>query len=247
MDKPKISVICAIYNAVGGLRTTIEEMRKLKYPNLEFIVVDGGSKDGTKELLEKSSDIVSQWVSEPDKGIYDAWNKGIRLATGEWISFLGAGDYYLPEALNQYAKHLEDKNDVEFCSAKIQRIDENKNVINIVGARWHWNTLVKYMNCAHVGALNRRTLLDRLQLFDSHYRIVGDYDLMLRAGPSLKAEFLDQITANMVVGGVGGSIKAQKEALQIKIKSGYRSRVQCEMDYWKVITKEKIKSLLMRR
>ena len=93
----KISVITVCYNSIATLQDTLESILRQTYPDMESIVVDGASKDGTVELIEKYSHQFSgrmKWLSEPDKGIYDAMNKGISMATGDIIGFLNADDYY---------------------------------------------------------------------------------------------------------------------------------------------------------
>ncbi len=90
----KISVVTVSYNAIDLIEDTIKSVAAQTYPDVEYIVIDGASKDGTKELINRHSEKISYWVSEPDKGIYDAMNKGIQAATGEYIIFMNAGDKF---------------------------------------------------------------------------------------------------------------------------------------------------------
>ena len=92
---PKISVVTVSYNAVTTIEETILSVVNQTYKNIEYIIIDGGSTDGTVDIIKKYADRIDYWVSEPDKGIYDAMNKGIVKSTGEWIHFLNAGDVYL--------------------------------------------------------------------------------------------------------------------------------------------------------
>jgi acetyltransferase-like isoleucine patch superfamily enzyme len=100
---PRISVVTATFNALDGLRRTAASLAIQTNRNFEWIVVDGGSKDGTREFLEGLGTQVSMFVCEPDQGIHDAWNKGIRLVTGEFVAFLNADDVYHPETLAKAA------------------------------------------------------------------------------------------------------------------------------------------------
>ena len=94
MNNPKITVVTVCYNAVKDIEKTILSVVNQTYDNIEYIVVDGGSKDGTVNIIQKYEDRITKWISEPDKGIYDAMNKGILMATGDWINFMNAGDYF---------------------------------------------------------------------------------------------------------------------------------------------------------
>ena len=91
---PLISVITVCYQAAETLQKTILSVRQQYYQPLEFIVVDGGSTDGTRDIISRHQDIITRWVSEPDRGIYDAMNKGVSMATGEWVIFMNAGDTF---------------------------------------------------------------------------------------------------------------------------------------------------------
>ena len=93
-NKVLISVVTVSYNAVSTIEQTILSVINQTYPNIEYIIIDGGSTDGTVDIIQKYADKIAYWVSEPDKGIYDAMNKGIAVATGEWINFMNAGDYF---------------------------------------------------------------------------------------------------------------------------------------------------------
>lgn len=94
MESPKISVITICYNAVDVIEGTILSVINQTYKNIEYIVVDGGSTDGTIDIIKRYESRIDKWISEPDKGIYDAMNKGIRIATGEWLNFMNAGDVF---------------------------------------------------------------------------------------------------------------------------------------------------------
>lgn len=99
--QPIVSIITVVYNGEQFLERTIKSVLEQSYPNIEYIVVDGASKDGALEIVRKYEDRIARWVSEPDKGIYDAMNKGMKLATGDYYWFMNAGDVvYDPETLS---------------------------------------------------------------------------------------------------------------------------------------------------
>ncbi len=95
MNQPKVSIVTVVYNDAKGLEKTIKSVINQTYKNVEFIIIDGGSTDGTVEIIKKYEDYIDYWVSEEDKGIYDAMNKGIKAATGTWINFMNAGDVFV--------------------------------------------------------------------------------------------------------------------------------------------------------
>ena len=97
MDTPIISVITVCYNAVANIEETMLSVLNQRYDKVEYIVIDGGSKDGTLDVIKKYANKLAYWISEPDKGIYDAMNKGIAKATGDWINFMNAGDKFINE------------------------------------------------------------------------------------------------------------------------------------------------------
>ena len=90
----KISIITICFKAAADLENTIASVRSQKYKDCEDLVVDGGSRDGEREVINQNIDVITKWVSEPDKGIYDAMNKGIKMATGEWVIMMNAGDVF---------------------------------------------------------------------------------------------------------------------------------------------------------
>ncbi|MDH5645697.1 MAG: glycosyltransferase, partial [Candidatus Heimdallarchaeota archaeon] len=93
-NKPLVTIITAVLNGVDTLERTILSVISQSYTNIEYIIIDGGSTDGTIDIIRKYEHAIDCWVSESDTGIYDAWNKGVRLSNGEWIAFLGADDSY---------------------------------------------------------------------------------------------------------------------------------------------------------
>lgn len=228
-----ITIITATYNASQTLEQTILSVINQGYPNVEFIIVDGGSNDGTLDILRKYEYAIDYWVSEPDKGIFDAWNKGISLSGGEWISFLGADDIYLDNALEAYSTIIAKNSgtSLEYISSRVNLTKAGK-IVRVIGDRWNWRAFGKYMNVAHVGSLHHRRLFVQWNSFDASYRFCGDYELLLRARADLRADYLDKITVNMSVGGVSdANWRALLEMTRAKIYTGgrniMRSYVEC--------------------
>ena len=112
MKKPKISIITVCYNSEAHIEEAILSVINQSYENKEYLVIDGGSKDGTLNIIEKYKDKIDYFVSEPDKGISDAFNKGIKAATGDIIGILNSDDFMMPDALTKVAEQYEKKIDV---------------------------------------------------------------------------------------------------------------------------------------
>jgi glycosyltransferase involved in cell wall biosynthesis len=112
-DRPFFTVVTPVFNGAKGMEATILSVQNQKYRNIEYIVIDGGSTDGTLDLLRKYEDTIDYWVSEPDHGIYDAMNKAISLARGEWVYFIGSDDT-LYDSLDAVAQYLDDRRTVYY-------------------------------------------------------------------------------------------------------------------------------------
>lgn len=192
---------------------------------MEYIIIDGGSTDGTIDIIGEYEGMIKYWVSEPDKGIYDAWNKGICSSSGEWIAFIGAGDVYFYNAIQVYMDEISCfQNSVpEYLSSRVNLV-KNSKILRTVGRQWRWQTFRKHMNVAHVGSLHHRSLFRKYGLFDTAYKISGDYELLLRPREELRAIFINKITANMNVGGISSSsFEGFSETERAKVITGGRS------------------------
>ena len=124
MKKQLISIITAVYNGEKHLEETIQSIINQTYPNMEYIIIDGGSTDMTLEIIKKYETKISYWISEKDDGISDAFNKGVKVANGDYINFQGDGDGFCSnDALEKAFDNINPNEDI-FVSARIKRIDE---------------------------------------------------------------------------------------------------------------------------
>ncbi|WP_266362886.1 glycosyltransferase family 2 protein [Tellurirhabdus rosea] len=246
---PLISVITAVYNARPTLEATLRSVGQQSYPQVEHIIIDGGSTDGTVELIRQYADQVVYWVSEPDGGIYDAWNKGIRASRGEWICFLGADDTLEPDALATYARYLQHEAPAgcEFVSSRLVMVNEAGQTLETLGQAWHWPTFQRYMNVTHVGALHARSLFERGGLYDTSYRVIGDYELLHRAGDSLRAGFVPAVTVRMRQGGISDGTPALREARRLKVEQRRWHPARAWADYGFATFKLRVRQWLNRR
>lgn len=224
-DKPLITVITAVFNGEKFLEKTINSVLSQTYDNIEYIVIDGGSTDKTIDIIKKYENKIDYWVSENDQGIYHAWNKGITCSYGDWVSFIGSDDEYLENAIDDYIDLIKKSEKINYISSRVELI-KCQNIIKIIGEPWQWNEFKKYMNIAHVGSFHARKMYHQRGLYDLKFKIAGDYEFILRFGPSMKTAFLDKVTVKMRFEGVSNSSsKVFIEAAKAKILHTGRSRI----------------------
>ena len=199
---PKITIITVSYNAVKDIENTILSVINQTYPNIEYIIIDGGSTDGTLDIIKKYQDKITYWVSEPDKGIYDAMNKGALKATGMWLNFMNAGDtFYNEQVLEEVFKDKDcDNADVIYGDVVYvypDRVDIRKAAplkrIKVGIPFCHQSAFVK-------------TKLQQSYLFDMTYKICADYNFfhtLYKKGYSFK--YKEQIIARYLAGGISSN------------------------------------------
>jgi glycosyltransferase involved in cell wall biosynthesis len=214
------------------------------YSNIEYILIDGGSTDRSLEIVKQYHDSIDYWISEPDNGIYEAWNKGILASNGEWIGFLGAGDIYFDHAIENYVNRVYElgDTDLEYISSRNELISKSGKVLRVIGTQWEWKRFRRFMNVAHVGSLHHKALFQRYGLFDPTYRICGDYELLLRPRDKLRTGFVNKVTAQMRIGGVSHNwTHALTEARLAKRRSGRRKEL-CNIEMCVAMAKFWIRS-----
>ncbi len=180
MKIPKISVITVCYNAARTIERTIHSVIEQGYPNLEYVLVDGGSTDNTIEIISKYKDKINSFISEPDNGIYDAMNKGLFMATGEWVVFLNADDVFLDGALHHVAEAILQNPEAIIGEAYTTENLAGKMRIRRLTPVVTAQTVYYGQPFCHQALFLRRSVYQKLGGFDTSYRIVADYDYTLR-------------------------------------------------------------------
>lgn len=203
---PYVSVVVAVFNRANTLQHALDSLFSQTYREWELVVIDGGSTDGSVDILERASDRISYWVSEPDRGIYDAWNKALPRLRGQWVMFLGSDDYLAdPTVLARMEPHLraaEARTRVVY--GRIERVDWHDNSIATVGSPWPdaRAALRRGMSIPHPATFHHRTLFSDLGPFDAMYRISGDYEFLLRELLDRDATYVADVTVTrMRIGG----------------------------------------------
>lgn len=180
MLSTKVSIITVVYNAVATIEQTILSVVKQDYSNIEYIIVDGGSTDGTLDIIKKYEDKIEHWVSEPDYGIYDAMNKGLTYATGDYIYYLGADDCLLaPNSISQVVSFLQDNPEVDVLCASVMMVDTVYRIEKVYSSNFSEADVLSGYNTPHQGMFVRREILQKYR-FDTSYHIAADYKNFLK-------------------------------------------------------------------
>jgi glycosyltransferase involved in cell wall biosynthesis len=206
-DPPLFSVIVAVRNGAATIQRCFDSVFGQTFKEWELIVIDGGSSDGTQDLLARNAGRIHYWVSEPDRGIYHAWNKALAEARGTWICFLGADDrFHDRNVLQRMAGPLVSAQGAyRVAYGGVNRVDGSGHVLSRHGLPWSSvrADFRKYMAIPHQAVFHDRTLFDRHGQFDERYRISGDYELLLRELVEHDALFVpDLIVVDMSAGGL---------------------------------------------
>lgn len=198
---PKISIITICYNSEKTLETTILSVINQSYDNWEYIIIDGGSKDGTVDIIKKYQKNISYWVSEPDKGISDAFNKGIRVATGEIIGIVNSDDQYLPGALQVIADNYDPAIDVYRGAILIH--DEGNKMDYTYQPSMKFRKLPIKVNVCHLPTFITKNAYEKYGSYSTEFKLAMDLDLLrrfYRAGAKFKK--IDRVLGRFNVGGV---------------------------------------------
>jgi glycosyltransferase len=210
----KFSLITASFNNQSTIKQTIESILSQSYKQIEYIIIDGNSTDGTKEIIASFSSRISKFVSEKDSGIYDALNKGIAMATGDIIGFLHADDTYAsPEILENVAAAFAQSPDIWAVYGDLQIVSQNdtsKVIRKWKSQPFQKSLLAKGWMPAHPTLFFRRAVYEKYGPFNTSYRIAADYDFILRVFSQhlFSAVYIPQVFINMRLGGAStGNLK----------------------------------------
>lgn len=195
---PKISIIIVAFNAAKSLERSINSVLKQTYQNTELIVIDGGSADGTREILNRIVSPKFFWISESDEGIYDAMNKGIRISSGEWLYFLGADDKLYGNKILEDIFKESDLHDAELLYGNVKRGTHSKPY----DGEFDYETLLK-KNISHQAVFYKKDIFLRSGSYNLRYRTHADWDVNLRCfeNQTVKTKYVDKIIACFATGG----------------------------------------------
>lgn len=230
---PKISVITVTLNRAASLRRTIESIAEQTYQRVEYLVIDGGSTDGTHQVAHDHVQIIQKFISEPDKGIYDAMNKGMNLCSGDVIGFLNSDDVYSsPHSLERVAQAFADPA-VEVAYGDLRYTTKNGGVLKNRtwrSTRFEPGDFLRGWMPPHPTFFIRRSVLRKLRGFDLRYHISADYEFMLRALEIERARstyipftLVDMAPGGISTKGLSNIVKANWECLVARRTNGLPS------------------------
>jgi len=181
MDNPKISVVTVVYNSAALIENTVKSIINQSYSHIEYIVVDGGSTDGTIDILNRYKKNISTLISEPDRGIYDAMNKGIRLATGDFLVFINSGDKFSSHDILEKIFSAKESSSADVIYGDTDITDGEGNIIHSRRHRppesLNWKSFKHGMLVCHQSFIARRSLVEN---YDLNYRYAADFDWCIR-------------------------------------------------------------------
>jgi glycosyltransferase involved in cell wall biosynthesis len=221
-ENPLVTIITVVFNGEKYLEETILSVINQTYNNVEYIIIDGGSTDGTLEIIGKYENAIDYWVSEPDQGIYDAMNKGIKLATGQFIGIVNSDDTIYPSTVQSVVSAFEAKPEAQYTFGKVELARENGQIYGI--AQSNPNKQLKdftkniSMPFPHMTIYARREIYKLIGLFNTKYRLSADYDFCLKL---IKQKILNvEITESIGFfrcGGRSGGIKTWIDTKEVLV------------------------------
>lgn len=248
----KISIISVVYNAVDNIENMIKSVIGQKNIDFEFIIIDGKSNDGTVDIIKKYSKYINYWISETDNGIYNAMNKGIEKATGNYLYFLGADDYLNEDILDKVVQYLDGK--IDIVCGKVYLIDNLLKIKKVNGKFLSKKDILNGKMPPHQGMFIKRDLILKYK-FNEKYTMASDYELFLRfVLEGATVEFINLIVANYSIEGTSSTNikKLKEEYIDVLKKYNLDNNIDHFLKYnkekkWKTMIKSILKVLKLER
>lgn len=228
-DMPSVSIVTIVRNGATTLGRAVQSVLSQEYPKIEYIVVDGGSTDGTLDVIRSQDDRIAVWVSETDAGISDAFNKGIAFAHGDIVGILNSDDWYDPGAISAVVHALVESS-ADIAYGKLQYWEGNRRTYLVTSDA---SLLDRGMTVGHPTVFVRRACYERLGLFRLDFRQAMDYEWLLRAKVSGALFcFVDLCLANMQGGGVGDRHWRQSQREVARARAIHLPNARGVIPYW---------------
>jgi glycosyltransferase involved in cell wall biosynthesis len=222
MEKLKVSVITVSYNSLNTIKDTIDSVLKQTYPDIEYIIIDGNSTDDTKELILSYGNRISAFISEPDRGIYDALNKGIKIATGDVVGILNSDDFFCNDrVIENIAKEFAYEN-IEAVISDVQFVDpiRTSKIIRYYSSKKFYPLRFRFgFMPAHPGFYARRSLFEKFGYYKTDYKIAADFELEMRflLTNHVRYKYLELPVVSMRTGGISNKTARSNYILNLEI------------------------------
>ncbi|WP_425231116.1 glycosyltransferase [Sphingomonas sp.] len=223
---PLITVVIALRNDAKALNNTLASMvGQESVERTLVLIIDSNSLDAPIDIVHKYEDRVSiEFCTGYDSGIYNAWNKALKLVRTPWLTFFGAGDTFCEYALTKLITHIVEDPPVDIVSSRSRNIYSPTHHV-IGGKPFRMEEFCRHFTVNHSGLLYRREVFNSYGNFDERYRSSGDYDFLVRIGSRVRFDFLDAIVSNYLVGGISSrSLMPIRETYQVRRRHGLASR-----------------------
>lgn len=217
----KISIITICFNSAETLEKTILSVAEQSYKNMEYIIIDGNSKDDTLAIIKKHEDKISKWISEPDKGLYDAMNKGIAMATGDLIGILNSDDTFYSTTVIEEIANFHKQNDIEASVGNIIQHNEDGKIVRLYSSKyWNPKKLKIGFMPPHPSIFLKTTLFSTYGSYDLGFKIGADYELIIRffLKNNISWKYSGITTTAMLVGGLSSSGSASYKLITQEIQ-----------------------------
>ena len=250
----KISVVTVCYNMAQYIETTIKSVLSQDYPNLEYIVIDGGSTDGTQQIIEKYKDQLAYYVSEPDNGMYDAINKGFSKATGDIIAWINADDIYMPWTLKTINEVFTKYPETQWLGGKYAFLNEDGTLAQIfpkTSIRCQKDIKNGWCREGMLGPLQQESMFWRSELYtqsgglDTSYKYAGDFELWTRFAQHASLSKIDLPLAAFRKRTTSLS-KAGKEKYDAEIERAISGKPKYPNIFWRILHNKSIVVQLLR-
>lgn len=218
-----VTVITVCFNSAKTIEQTIQSILDQSYKNFEYIIVDGGSTDGTLDIINRFKDQIDIIISEPDHGIYDAMNKGIKSTSGELIGLLNSDDWYEPDTLELVSEAYKKSDQQTVFHGLCKEIDQNRE--GKIHAYHH--DVLPVHSIAHPTCFVPKVIYDQYGSYDTTYKIAGDYDFLLRLYLNgVRFERIERVLVNFRTDGASNNLASGYEDLAIRFRHNQYGRVK---------------------
>jgi glycosyltransferase involved in cell wall biosynthesis len=248
-DKPLVSIITVCYNSEKYISDTIESVLNQTYDNIEYIIVDGDSTDNTLDIIKEYEPKFNgrlRWISEPDNGIYDAMNKGINMANGKIIGILNSDDWYELDTILKIVKIFRTKN-VDLVHGCMARYKSNGGLDSVYGEKNSFLGFAEKAPYNHPTCFVKKSVYSLLGTFNNNYKIISDYDFMLKVFNSSKVKvyFIDEVLTNFRLVGITSNLhNLPVKSLYAVLKNNGYNKVQIYIGIFYRLLQQKLKKII---